>query len=162
MKKVREITELDEPLGIIISRGDRPERRPIFSAYIWAPAPEPVAEVEAHVEVEDAVSGHARRAGRQVFEQCGRRLRVAAEVEERLPEAVEVVGRVASRLVGLVALHRSTGGVQAEALGRIHRNQKTQAIQITPRYSSESALNFNKTAPFPLIHKQFFLDSLIA
>jgi hypothetical protein len=44
MKKNREPNEADEPLGIIISRGDRTERRPIFSAYIWGPAPEPVAE----------------------------------------------------------------------------------------------------------------------
>jgi hypothetical protein len=49
MKKVRENTELQEPLGIIISRGDRLEQRPIFSAYIWAPAPEPVVEVTAKV-----------------------------------------------------------------------------------------------------------------
>jgi hypothetical protein len=49
MKKVREITELQEPLGIIISSGDRLERRPIFSAYIWGPAPEPTVEVTAKV-----------------------------------------------------------------------------------------------------------------
>jgi hypothetical protein len=29
-----------EPLGIIISSGDRQEPTPVFSAYIWAPAPE--------------------------------------------------------------------------------------------------------------------------
>ena len=40
MKKLREGTESQEPLGIIISRGDRAEQRPIISAYIWAPAPE--------------------------------------------------------------------------------------------------------------------------
>jgi hypothetical protein len=44
MKKVREIIESDEPIGIIISRGDRKEVPPIFSAYIWGPAPEPVAD----------------------------------------------------------------------------------------------------------------------
>ena len=49
MKKVREITETQEPIGIIISRGDRAEERPIFSAYIWAAAPEPVAEVTSKV-----------------------------------------------------------------------------------------------------------------
>lgn len=49
MKKVREITETDEPLGIIISRGDRTERPSIFSAYIWGPAPEPVAETKTKV-----------------------------------------------------------------------------------------------------------------
>ena len=49
MKKVREITESQEPLGIIISRGDRVEQRPIFSAYIWSPAPEPAVEVTSKV-----------------------------------------------------------------------------------------------------------------
>jgi hypothetical protein len=49
MKKAREITEAQEPLGIIISRGDRAEQRPIFSAYIWGPAPEPAVEVSVKV-----------------------------------------------------------------------------------------------------------------
>jgi hypothetical protein len=49
MKKVREVTESQEPLGIIISRGDSAEQRPIISAYIWATAPEPIVEVKAKV-----------------------------------------------------------------------------------------------------------------
>jgi hypothetical protein len=49
MKKVREVTESQEPLGIIISRGDSIQQRPIFSAYIWAPAPEPIVEVTSKV-----------------------------------------------------------------------------------------------------------------
>lgn len=49
MKKVREITDSEEPIGIIISRGDRKEARPVFSAYIWGPAPEPVAETTTKV-----------------------------------------------------------------------------------------------------------------
>lgn len=49
MKKVREATQPEEPLGIIISRGDRTERPPIFSAYIWGPAPEPAAEATTKV-----------------------------------------------------------------------------------------------------------------
>ena len=49
MKKIREIPESEEPLGIIISRGDRAEQRPIFSAYIWGPAPEPDAEPTSKV-----------------------------------------------------------------------------------------------------------------
>ena len=49
MKKVREIIESDEPIGIIISRGDRKEVPPIFSAYIWGPAPEPVADKTTRV-----------------------------------------------------------------------------------------------------------------
>ncbi|MDQ3082874.1 MAG: hypothetical protein M3R07_11760 [Gemmatimonadota bacterium] len=30
----------DEPIGIVISSGDRGEVRSVFSAYIWGPAPE--------------------------------------------------------------------------------------------------------------------------
>lgn len=29
----------DEPLGIIISRGSREEPTPVFSTYVWGPAP---------------------------------------------------------------------------------------------------------------------------
>jgi hypothetical protein len=46
MKKIREITEMDEPLGIIISRGDRKETKPVFWAYVWGPAPEPMQDTE--------------------------------------------------------------------------------------------------------------------
>jgi hypothetical protein len=49
MKKIPVVTESQEPIGIIISRGDRAEQRPIFSAYIWGPAPEPVAEAASKV-----------------------------------------------------------------------------------------------------------------
>jgi len=50
MKKLRENMESEEPIGIIISRGDRTEVRPIFSAYIWGPAPEPAtADAKAKV-----------------------------------------------------------------------------------------------------------------
>jgi hypothetical protein len=31
----------NEPLGIIISRGSREEPTPVFSIYVWGPAPEP-------------------------------------------------------------------------------------------------------------------------
>lgn len=30
----------DEPIGIVISRGSRAEDPPIFSAFVWGPAPE--------------------------------------------------------------------------------------------------------------------------
>lgn len=42
MKKDRKGPEVDssEPLGIIISRGDKTEPTPMFSAYIWGPVPE--------------------------------------------------------------------------------------------------------------------------
>jgi hypothetical protein len=43
MKKIREVTETDEPIGIIISRGDRKEAKTVVSAYIWGP-PEPVLD----------------------------------------------------------------------------------------------------------------------
>jgi hypothetical protein len=49
MKKAREVSEKDEPIGIIISRGDRTEQRPVFSAYIWGPAPEPAVEPSTRV-----------------------------------------------------------------------------------------------------------------
>jgi hypothetical protein len=44
MKKDRKETGSSEPLGIIISRGDRTEPTPVFSAYIWGPVPDPVVE----------------------------------------------------------------------------------------------------------------------
>jgi hypothetical protein len=40
MKKDRKETSSSEPLGIIISRGDKTEPTPVFSAYIWGPVPE--------------------------------------------------------------------------------------------------------------------------
>jgi hypothetical protein len=40
MEKVRKDTAKSEPLGIIISRGDKTEPTPVFSAYIWGPVPE--------------------------------------------------------------------------------------------------------------------------
>jgi hypothetical protein len=44
MKKDRKETGSSEPIGIIISRGDRTEPTPVFSAYIWGPVPDAVAE----------------------------------------------------------------------------------------------------------------------
>ncbi|HMI46818.1 MAG TPA: hypothetical protein VK491_11680 [Gemmatimonadaceae bacterium] len=44
MKKDRKDNGSSEPLGIIISRGDRTEPTPVFSAYIWGPVPDPVVE----------------------------------------------------------------------------------------------------------------------
>jgi hypothetical protein len=40
MEKVRKDNVKPEPLGIIISRGDKTEPTPRFSAYIWGPVPE--------------------------------------------------------------------------------------------------------------------------
>ncbi|MFN2637399.1 MAG: hypothetical protein ABR585_10260 [Gemmatimonadaceae bacterium] len=44
MKKDRKEIGSAEPLGIIISRGDKTEPTPVFSAYIWGPVPEAVVE----------------------------------------------------------------------------------------------------------------------
>lgn len=40
MKKNRKDNGSSEPLGIVISRGDRTEPTPVFSAYIWGPVPD--------------------------------------------------------------------------------------------------------------------------
>jgi hypothetical protein len=48
MKKDRKEVTPSEPLGIIISRGDKTEPTPVFSAYIWGPVPEENAEETAH------------------------------------------------------------------------------------------------------------------
>jgi len=46
MKKDRKEIQQDssEPIGIVISRGDRTEPIPVFSAYIWGPVPETPAD----------------------------------------------------------------------------------------------------------------------
>ena len=40
MKKDRKEIVSSEPVGIIISRGDKTEPTPLFSAYIWGPVPD--------------------------------------------------------------------------------------------------------------------------
>ena len=48
MKKQEEPqTQLEEPVGIVISRGWEPETTPHFSAYMWAPGPEDENELDA-------------------------------------------------------------------------------------------------------------------
>ena len=44
MKKNHEVVEHTEPIGIIISNGERGEQPTVFSAYIWGPAPEPTVD----------------------------------------------------------------------------------------------------------------------
>jgi hypothetical protein len=44
MKKEIQPAEHSEPLGIIISNGERAEYPTVFSAYIWGPAPEPTID----------------------------------------------------------------------------------------------------------------------
>jgi hypothetical protein len=45
MKKDRKEAASEGPLGIIISRGDKTEPTPVFSAYIWGPVPD--ADIES-------------------------------------------------------------------------------------------------------------------
>jgi hypothetical protein len=46
MKKAYTVSPTEEPIGIVISRGSRAEPVPMFSAYIWGPAPESVTTDE--------------------------------------------------------------------------------------------------------------------
>jgi len=46
MKKVNP-SPLDEPVGIVISRGWEPEKAPRFTAYEWAPGPDDELEPES-------------------------------------------------------------------------------------------------------------------
>jgi hypothetical protein len=48
MKKTNRNAPTPEPIGIVISRGDAVETAPLFSAYVWGPAPEEVSEAKAH------------------------------------------------------------------------------------------------------------------
>lgn len=41
MKAATKVLSQQEPMGIVISRGTRDEATPVFSAYVWGPAPEP-------------------------------------------------------------------------------------------------------------------------
>jgi hypothetical protein len=41
MKKTKPKTgSVEEPIGIVISRGARPDEKPAVFAYVWGPAPE--------------------------------------------------------------------------------------------------------------------------
>jgi hypothetical protein len=44
MKKNHQTVESTEPIGIIISNGERGEQPTVFSAYIWGPAPDPTLD----------------------------------------------------------------------------------------------------------------------
>lgn len=39
-----DLLEIEEPIGIIISRGSRAPEVPRFSAYVWGPVPSDAAE----------------------------------------------------------------------------------------------------------------------
>jgi len=45
MKKAK-LPQVDEPVGIVISRGSEPEKAPRFSAYEWSPGPDDELEPE--------------------------------------------------------------------------------------------------------------------
>ena len=47
MKEARRVSQSQEPIGIVISRGSREEASPKFSAYVWGPAPEMECEPKA-------------------------------------------------------------------------------------------------------------------
>ena len=46
MPNTVEPTEETEPVGIVISRGNRDEPTPAFFAFVWGPAPEGKSESE--------------------------------------------------------------------------------------------------------------------
>lgn len=51
MKGKRAAVIGDEPMGIVISRGADREKPPVFSAYVWAPAPEKKPDEPAETRV---------------------------------------------------------------------------------------------------------------
>ena len=51
MKGKRAAVIGDEPIGIVISRGADREKPPVFSAYVWAPAPEKKPDEPAETRV---------------------------------------------------------------------------------------------------------------
>jgi hypothetical protein len=42
MKQIPQPVDVQEPIGIVIADGGRPEPTPKFLAYVWGPAPEPM------------------------------------------------------------------------------------------------------------------------
>ena len=46
MKQIRQPTEVQEAMGIVISAGTPREAPPRFAAFVWAPGPEPDATSE--------------------------------------------------------------------------------------------------------------------
>ena len=43
MEHIRQMRDVEEPIGIVIADGARREVTPRFAAFVWAPAPEPAA-----------------------------------------------------------------------------------------------------------------------
>ena len=46
MKQIRQIGDVHEAIGIVISDGARLDPTPRFVAFVWAPGPEPLAADE--------------------------------------------------------------------------------------------------------------------
>ncbi|MEO7770546.1 MAG: hypothetical protein ABIX19_05905 [Gemmatimonadaceae bacterium] len=49
MKHDEILSQTDEPVGIVISRGWEPETTPRFSAYVWSYGPEDEAELDVEL-----------------------------------------------------------------------------------------------------------------
>jgi hypothetical protein len=39
MKQIRQTVDVQEPIGIVIADGAKPDVTPRFAAYVWGPAP---------------------------------------------------------------------------------------------------------------------------
>jgi hypothetical protein len=46
MKQIRQTSDAQEPIGIVISDGARVQVTPRFAAFVWAPGPEPIDATE--------------------------------------------------------------------------------------------------------------------
>jgi hypothetical protein len=46
MKQIRQPSDVQEAMGIVISAGTPHEEPPRFAAFVWAPGPEPIATTE--------------------------------------------------------------------------------------------------------------------
>lgn len=47
MKQIRQSSDVQEPMGIVISEGPKPPVTPRFVAFVWAPGPEPIEASDA-------------------------------------------------------------------------------------------------------------------
>ena len=47
MKQIRQTTDVQEAMGIVISAGTPSEAPPRFAAFVWAPGPEPLTTTES-------------------------------------------------------------------------------------------------------------------
>ena len=47
MKQIRQTSDAQEPMGIVISDGHKPPVTPRFAAFVWAHGPEPIEASDA-------------------------------------------------------------------------------------------------------------------